>query len=217
MRYRGARTGVIGVIMMAVCALPVAGQLGSRTADEWIRLLEAPDRVASLKVDEIVGRLSLKPGDVVADLGAGSGVFSVPLARAVGPTGKVYAVEVDQTLVDYIARKVKEQRVPNVQAVLGRFTDPALPASDVDLAFVHDVLHHVEDRAGYLKRVVTYLEPGGRIAIVEPDAQRGSHRDNPALQITKDQLAGWMAEAGLAQTSEFPLAEDRWYVIYTRR
>jgi arsenite methyltransferase len=208
---------VIALVVTAVCSLPAAGQLGSRTADEWIKLLDAPARVEALKLNEIIANLQLKPGDVVADLGAGSGVFSVPLARAVGPTGKVYAVEVDQALVDYIGRKVKDQQITNVQTVLGKFADPTLPASDVDLALMHDVLHHVDDRAGYLKQVARYLKPAGRIAIVEPDAQKGSHRDNPKLQITKDQLRAWMTDAGLAQSGEFPLGEERWYVIYSRK
>jgi ubiquinone/menaquinone biosynthesis C-methylase UbiE len=203
--------------LMTALAPPAGAQLGSRTAGEWIKLLESPGRIEALKVDEIVSKLQLKPGDVVADLGAGTGVFSVPIARAVGPNGKVYAVDVDQGLIDYIARKVKEQNVSNVQTVLGQFGDPRLPAADVDLAFMHDVLHHIENRAGYLKQVVRYLKPSARIAIVEPDAVRGSHSDNPKLQVTKEQLRGWMTDAGLVQSSEFPLDETRWYVIYSRK
>jgi ubiquinone/menaquinone biosynthesis C-methylase UbiE len=217
MRNRSTFYFLTVLSLVAILAPPAAGQLGSRTADEWIKLLESPARIEALKVDEIVSKLQLKPGDVVADLGAGTGVFSVPIARAVAPTGKVYAVDVDQALVDYIGRKVKDQNVTNVQTVLGQFTDPALPASDVDLAFMHDVLHHIENRSGYLKQVVRYLKRAGRIAIVEPDAQKGSHSDNPKLQVTKEQLRGWMTDAGLVQSAEFPLGETRWYVIYTRK
>jgi ubiquinone/menaquinone biosynthesis C-methylase UbiE len=206
----------MAVLTIATYSVPAAAQLGARTADEWIKLLETPARIEALKLDEIISKLQLKPGDVVADLGAGSGVFSVPLARAVGAAGKVYAVEVDRALVEYIGRKIKDQHITNVQPVLGKFADPALPASDVDLALMHDVLHHVDDRAGYLKQVVRYLKPAGRIAIVEPDAEKGGHRDNPKLQITREQLRTWMTEAGLAQSAEFPLGEERWYVIYAR-
>jgi ubiquinone/menaquinone biosynthesis C-methylase UbiE len=213
-RILPALTAVAVVLVLAPRA---SAQLGSRSADEWIKLLEAPARVEALKVDVIIGHLGLKPGDVVADLGAGTGVFSVPIARIVGPSGKVYAVDVDQALVDYIAKKAKAQQISNVRTVLGRFGDPALPASDVDLALMHDVLHHVENRAEYLKQVVRYLKSGGRIAIVEPDAEKGSHRDDPKLQITKEQLRGWMADAGLVQSNEFPLGDAKWYVIYRRK
>lgn len=217
MRNRRILPALTTIAVVLVLVPRASAQLGSRSADEWIKLLEAPARVEALKVDVIVGHLGLKPGDVVADLGAGTGVFSVPIARIVGPSGKVYAVDVDQALVDYIAKKVKAQQISNVRTVLGRFSDPALPASDVDLALMHDVLHHVENRAEYLKQVVRYLKSGGRIAIVEPDAQKGSHRDDPKLQITKEQLRGWMTDAGLVQSNEFPLGEAKWYVIYRRK
>lgn len=194
-----------------------ARQLAARPTEEWIKLLDAPDRVASLKVDEIVSKLQLTPGSVVVDLGAGSGVFTVPLARAVGPTGKVYAVEIDQGLVDYVAQKAKKENLANVRTVLGKFEDPGLPAPDVDVAFMHDVLHHVADRAGYLKNVARYLTPTGRVAIVEPDAVKGPHRGDPKLQVTRAELNGWMADAGFVPSEEFNLFDDKWYVVYKRK
>ena len=214
---RAVRAAVSAVLIVAAVAGAAAGQLASRSADEWIKLLESPARLASLKIDEVIAKLRLKPGDVVADLGAGAGAFTVPLARAVGGSGKVYAVEIDQALVDYISRKIKDQRVPNVRPVLGKFGDPALPAADVDVAFLHDVLHHVEDRAGYLKQVARYLKRGSRIAVVEPDARNGPHRDDPKLQLTRDQLKSWMADAGFVPSEEHQLFDDKWYVVYARR
>ncbi len=129
----------------------------------------------------------MKPGDVVADLGAGAGPFVVPFAKAVSPKGKVYAVDVDRNFFPYIEKRVKAAAVGNVQTVLGEFTDPKLPSSDVDVAFMHDVLHHIEDRAGYLKAVAKYprarrahrdhrlprgAEPAQRSA--EPDREQGT-------------------------------------------
>ena len=122
-----------------------AGQLASRPTEEWIKTLDAPKRIAGLRVDDIIARLRVVPGQVVADLGAGTGAFALPLGKAVGPKGKVYAVEIDCGLVDYIGGKVKQAGASNVLPVLGKPTDPSLPAADVDLAFLHDVLHHVED------------------------------------------------------------------------
>ncbi len=89
------------------------------------RLLDAPDRVAGLKVDEVVARLQLKPGNVVADLGAGSGIFAVPLARAVGPTARSTRSRSTQTLVPITSTgRQSEQNVTNVRTVLGKFADP---------------------------------------------------------------------------------------------
>jgi arsenite methyltransferase len=165
----------------------------------------------------VVARLQVKPGNVVADLGAGSGIFAAPLARAVGPQGKVYAVEIDADFFPYIERKMKEQGITNVRTVLGKPADPTLPATDVDVAFLHDVLHHVEDKPGYLRQVVRYLTPAGRVAVVEFDGPKGPHRDDPKLQVAKAEMTAWMAALGLVPSQDFSLFGDKWYVIYTRK
>jgi arsenite methyltransferase len=208
---------VAGVVVAAAVSRAWAGQLASRPADEWVKTLESPTRIASLKIDETIGKLQLKPGDVVADIGAGSGVFEAPLAAAVtsGATrGKVYAVDIDQGLLDAIEKKKEEFHVSNVLTVLGKFTDPNLPARDVDLAFIHDVLHHIEDRAEYLKNLAGYLKPSGRIAVIEFVPDKGGHRNQPELQVTKEQAAAWAAAAGLKPVQEFDLFTDKWFVIY---
>src|SRR5499433_3675239 len=125
---------------IAVCSLALSisslasAQLASRPAEEWSKTLEQPSRLEGLKIDEIVAKLGLKPGQVVADLGAGTGLFSVPMGKTVGTGGKVYAVEIDKGYFSMIEKKAKEGNLANVKTVLGEFTDPKLPAQDVDLA-----------------------------------------------------------------------------------
>jgi predicted methyltransferase len=218
MRRRGSwSAGLIALLLAAGLSSVIAeGQLASRPTPEWIKRLERPERIAELKIDEILARLRLAPGTVAADIGAGPGVFTVPLAKAVSPGGKVYAVEIDQEFLDHIKRKTQEQNVTNAVTVLGKYTDPNLPAKDVDLAFFHDVLHHVEDRAGYLKSLAQYITPSGRIAVVELDPVKGSHRDDPQLRLTKEQVAAWMADAGFKPVEEFKLFDDKWFVVYAR-
>jgi ubiquinone/menaquinone biosynthesis C-methylase UbiE len=198
-----------------LAAVPAHAQLGARSTAEWLKTLDSQNRVARLKVDEAVARLGLAPGAVVADIGAGSGVFTVPLARAV-PQGRVYAVDIDQGLVDHIARKAEEARAANVKPVLGAFTDPRLPARDVDVAFIFDVLHHIEDRATYLRSLAGYLRPGGRIAVIDFHPELGPHKNDPQLQVTRDQTREWMAAAGLRPLAEHALYDDKWYVVYGR-
>ena len=168
---------------------PVAAQLASKPAQEWIKTLDSSNRVARLKIDETIAKLKLKPGDIVADIGAGSGVFTVPLAKATLPGGKVFAVDIEQGLLDHIASRAKELRITNVQEVLGKFTDPGLPTANFDLAFINDVLHHIEDRVGYLQSLNRYLKPSGRIAVIDFYPELGAHKNEPALQVTKDQTA----------------------------
>ncbi len=209
-----------GIVAALAAALIVTGvsarQLASKPAGEWSERLERPDRIAGLKIDYVISSLGLTPGSVVADIGAGPGVLSLPLAKAV-PQGKVYAVEIDKEFLDRIREKTKPAGVTNVVTVLGEFSDPKLPARDVDVALFHDVLHHIKDRAAYLKATARYLKPGGRIAVVElpPD---GSHKDEPELVVTKDQVKAWMADAGLVPVKEFDgLLPAKWFIVYGRQ
>jgi len=87
----------------------------------------------------------------------------------------------------------------------------------VDVVLFHDVLHHIEDRAGYLKAVATYIKPAGRVAIIDLPPT-GSHKDEPSLIVTKEQVRGWMADAGFKPVQEFDgLSEGKWFVVYARR
>src|SRR5712691_4407158 len=123
------KTSFAILFMVGVLALAthVGAQLASRPAPDWIARLERPERIAGLKIDYIISKLELKPGVVVADIGAGPGVISLPMAKAVAPDGKVYAVDIDQAFIDHITMRATEQNIANVKPVLGRVTDPALP------------------------------------------------------------------------------------------
>jgi len=205
------------LITVGLASTRATPQLAARTTADWIKTLESPARIASLKIDETIAKLRLKPGDIVADIGAGSGLFEGPLAKAVTSGGKIYAVDIDQGLLDNIDKRTKEFQITNVQTVLGKFADPHLPARDVDLAFIDDVLHHIEDRAGYLKNLVGYLKPSGRIAVIEFIPSKGGHQNQPELQITKEQGTAWMAAAGMKPVEEFDLFDTKWFVMYERR
>ncbi len=205
------------IAILALSAASASAQLASRPADDWIKVLDSPERLAELKVDQVVAALNLQPGDVVADLGAGSGPFIPALAKAVTPTGRVYAVEIDKAFFPHIEAKAKAAAVSNVRTVLGEFTDPKLPSADVDLAFVHDVLHHIADRPAYLKNLMKYLEPGARIAIVDYNPADSPHRDVESLQVSKQQAAAWLEPLGLTPVSEVQLTPEKWFVIYRRR
>jgi len=214
MQCRWVVTGVVAVALAAAAAGVSARQLAPRPVEDWTARLERPDRVAGLKIEYITSSLGLKPGVVVADIGAGPGVLTLPIAKMVAPT-KVYAVEIEQGFLDRINDKAKQAGVTNIVTVRGEFSDPKLPSSDADVVLFHDVLHHIKDRAGYLKATARYVKPGGRIAIVElpPD---GSHKDEPELVVTKDQVRQWMADAGFTPIQEFDGLTGKWFVVYGR-
>ncbi|MBV8841278.1 MAG: methyltransferase domain-containing protein [Bryobacterales bacterium] len=205
----------------ALIATAANAQLAARKADEWVTTLEGPQRVATQKVDQVIAKLNLKPGMVVADIGAGSGLFSRPLATAVAPNGKVFAVDIQQDLLNYMDKRNKEEHIRNTQTVLGEFNDPKLPRRDVDLAFINDVLHHIENRAAYLKNLGAYIKPSGRIAIIEmnKDDPNTPHKNQPELLVSRDQITQWMSDAGFKLVEEhadlFP--GTKWFLIFGRQ
>ncbi len=188
-------------------------QLGSRSAREWIKRLESPERLAGLKADDILKALGLEDGDIVADIGAGTGVLSRPMARAVAPTGKVLAVEVDQELLDYIDERSAQEELGNLVTVLGAFQDPKLPTNDVDVAFFHNTLHHIKDRAGYLKLLASHLAADGRIVVID---MIDGHKDDPEMQIDVESVMGWMKAAGFQRSQQVDLFEDKFFVVFQR-
>ena len=203
-------------LALGLASTPADAQLASRPAAEWKATLEAPARVEGLKIDQVVKALKLKDGDVVADLGAGTGLFEPQLGYAIG-RGRVYAVEIDKGFLDEIDRKVDELHIATIETVLGTPTDPALPVRNVDLALMHDVLHHVAQRQTYLKAVAQYLKPTGRVAVVEFHPKDSPHKDDPSLVVSKEQGAALMAEAGFVTAEEVALFPDNRFVIYERR
>ena len=207
-----------GMVLASVTAV-WALQLGSRSADEWATILEREQRVQGLKIEEVVAGLNLKPSDKVADIGAGTGVFSGPLAKAIGSSGTLFAVEVDQDLLDIIGERAVKENLGNIRTVLGEFEDPKLPASDLDVAFFHDVLHHIENREEYLKATASYLNPEGRMVVIDmikghPDA---GHKNQPEMQISQDEVESWMKAAGLTLIEEVDLFENKFFIVFGRR
>jgi ubiquinone/menaquinone biosynthesis C-methylase UbiE len=220
-RFAGYDHGMRYTMTLAAIALlmllpvPAAAQLAGRTAQDWINTLDAPARVASMRVPEMVAALKIVPGQIVADVGAGSGSVSGPLAIATGPKGLMYAVDIDQGLLTHIAERAAKLQLTNIRTVLGAFTDPKLPAP-VDLAFMNDVLHHVQDRAAYLKSLATYLKPGGRLAIVDFHPDKSPHAAQPELTVGEAQTEAWLKAAGLVLSEKVPLFDDRFYLIYRK-
>lgn len=217
---RRMRTAVasLAVALAATSAGPLSAQLGSRPAEEWALTLENGRRLDGLAIDRVVASIGLSPGDVVADIGAGTGIFSVPMAREVAPEGLVLAVEVDAGFLPIIDAKARENGVDNVETVLGEFGDPNLPRN-VDVAFLHDVLHHIEQRQAYIQALAQYMSVGSRIVVVDYDmnVEGVPHSNQPEMLIGPEQVAGWMSAAGFEVSREVDMFDDKFFVIYTKR
>lgn len=135
----------------------------------WILpvLLLSGCRASWQQPDRVITSLNLKAGDHVADIGAGNGYFTFLLADAVGPEGKVYAVEVTDSKVRKLASRAKNGGYENVEVVLGELADPLLPDQTIDLAFLCNTYHHIDRRPEYFSRLKADLRENGRVAIID--------------------------------------------------
>ncbi len=129
--------------------------------------LERAEREQEERTDLLLPELALRPGMVVADVGAGTGYFSRRLATALGPTGKVYAVDVQPEMVRLLTRLAREPGLGTIQPVLGRVDDVRLPPAAVDLAIMVDVYHELEFPHEVMRSLLKAMKPGGRIVFVE--------------------------------------------------
>jgi arsenite methyltransferase len=133
-----------------------------------------PARDRRTEPERVIAALALIGGERVADIGSGGGYYTFRLARAVGPTGVVYAVDVDEGLLRRIAKEAEAEGLSNVRTVEAGTDEPNVP-EPVDLMFASASYHHIPDRVGYFRRALRDLEPGGRVAIIEMD-RRGLAR-----------------------------------------
>ena len=141
----------------------IALVMGHQAAD-W---LERPERAEEERPDLLVKALKLKTGDAVADIGAGTGYFSWRMAKEVGPGGKVYAVDIQQEMLDLLTNKMAELNIHNVQPVLGTLTDPKLPRQKLDMALMVDVYHEFDHPYEMTRAICDALKAGGRLVFVE--------------------------------------------------
>ena len=199
------------VWMVGMGTTSTFAQLQQMPADQYIQRMDSPDR--DLKIPEVIAKLKLKPGDIVADIGSGAGSFSIPFAKAVAPNGMVYAVDIDQKMLDYVAEQAKKAGVTNLRTVLGEYDDPKLPVKDVDVAFFHRVLHMIEHRQLYVNTTATYLKPDGRIVVIDrnPDDSPDSW-----MWLKQTDVDTWMAAISFYPAEKFAVFDDRYFVSYQR-
>lgn len=178
----------------------IAQVMGHQGAD-W---LERPEREAEEKPALLMQALKLKHGEAVADIGAGTGYYSRRLAQAVGPSGEVYSVEIQQEMLDILTDKMAAIGIHNVKPVLGDVTNPKLPAASVDLILMVDVYHEFDHPREMVEAMVGALKPGGRMVFVEFRGEDPKVPIKPLHKMTEAQVRKEMAAFPLkwVETSE---------------
>ena len=180
-------------------------------AGKWAKVFDDPKRDAWQKPHEVIQALALKPDAVVADIGSGTGYFSVRLAHMV-PKGKVYGVDTEADMVKYLASRAAREGLKNIAAVRATPGDARLPEK-ADLVIMVDVYHHVTDRENYFRKLRDSLKPGGRIAII--DFRMNSPEGPPkGARLTPGQVEAELKRAGYSLASEHGFLPNQYFLIF---
>jgi cyclopropane fatty-acyl-phospholipid synthase-like methyltransferase len=133
------------------------------------------------EAERVMDRLGIKPGQRVADIGAGLGYYTVRLARRLGPGATIYATDVKRGYLDQLRARLKRERIDGVRTILGRPRDPRLPADSVDVAILSHMYHEIENPYEFLYRLRPALAPDARVGIIDTDEPTERHGTPPAL------------------------------------
>lgn len=149
---------------------------------------------------DIISLLDITPGAQLADVGAGGGYYSFKMASATGPTGKVFAVDINPESLSFIQKQASAAGLQNIETVLAKADEPGLSSASVNLILLRNVYHHLPDRVGYFRRLRAALRPGGRIVIIDYDPARvGLLRQLFGHMTLENAILAEMSEAGYSR------------------
>jgi arsenite methyltransferase len=198
------KLAVAATVILAGCARLKQCAYEGVNRDEW----QQPQKV--------IAALKIQPGSIVADLGSGGGYFTFRLADAVGPTGRVYAVDVDPDMIALVEKTIREKSLPNIEPIHAQPSNPLLPKSGVDLIFTSNTYHHIDNRVAYFGRLRQVLRPGGRVAVIDFDRRawiEGLLRHYTPSEFIKRE----MEQAGFALVEEFDFLDRQAFLIFKPR
>ena len=216
-------------LALVLLAAPLAAQEGAKPEinrpyvvdtdiARWNKSFENERREVYVKRTEIVAAAGVKPGMVVADIGAGTGLFTLLFADAVKPGGSVVAVDISPAFVDYIQKTAKARRMRNVTAIVGNGTDVGLPDESVDLVYLSDVYHHFERPADTLASIRKALKPGGRMVVIDYERIPGVTPQARIDHVRLDKAAAIreIGAAGFKLLEDKKLMRENYFVVFSR-
>lgn len=214
-----ARFVVVLVLLATVSLLaqqPTRNQHGRLFPPTDLGLLEAPDRYEWQRPDLIMDALGIAEASTVADLGAGSGWFTVQIARRVGPNGLVYAQDVQQLMLVAISRRVQREGLRNVRPVLGTESDPRLPPGTADAVLIADVYHEIDDRVTFLANAAKALKPQGRMGVIDFRLDGGGPGPSRDERVSPDVVTRDAQAAGLRLLKDEQFLPYQYFLIFGR-
>jgi ubiquinone/menaquinone biosynthesis C-methylase UbiE len=216
---------VVSVLVLAITLVSTANPLAQQpTRNQHGRLfpptdlglLEAPDRYEWQRPDLIMDALGIAEASTVADLGAGSGWFTVQIARRVGPNGLVYAQDVQQLMLVAISRRVQREGLRNVRPVLGTESDPRLPQGTADAVLIADVYHEIDDRVTFLANAAKALKPQGRMGVIDFRLDGGGPGPSRDERVSPDVVTRDAQAAGLRLLRDEQFLPYQYFLIFGR-
>jgi SAM-dependent methyltransferase len=183
-------------------------------AETWAKEFDDPKRDAWQKPEAILDALQLAQSARVADIGAGTGYFSVRIAKRV-PDGKVFAADVEPDMLRYLGERAHREQLHVLQPVQASADTPNLP-EPVDVALIVDTYHHIDDRVAYFSRLKSSLRPGGRLAIVDfkTDAPEGPP---PERRIAPEKVIAELEQAGYALVGRHDFLPRQYFLVFQMR
>ena len=162
-----------------------------------LSIFESPKREKNLQINRVMDLLGVREGSSVADIGAGSGWFTVRAARRVGEGGAVYAVEINPDYVKHIETRAEKEKLANIRAVLGKEDDPLLPTGSVDAVLVLKTYHEIAQPVRVLTRLRTAMRTGARLGVIDRNGSGDDHG------VKRDTVVAEAAQAGFALVDEY--------------
>lgn len=221
------RLALIALLLLA-CAVPVAAREGADPVinrpyldpdfAQWVKRFESPGREVYDRRAAIVTASGVKPGMRVADVGAGTGLFTLLFARAVGPAGQVTAVDISPTFAANIQRRAQNEKLANVSTRVNTQTDTGLPAASIDLAFVSDTYHHFEQPRAMLASIHRALRAGGSLIVIDFERVEGKSTawvlDH--VRADKKQVIREIEAAGFRLAADTGLLKENFYLRFEK-
>jgi len=179
----------------------------------YIASLLAPDRIERFQVPLVLDKLDPAPDALVGDLGCGPGIFSLAFARRC-PKGVVFASDVEPAQLDALDARAAQAGLSNIVPVLARVDDPHFPPGRLNLVFIADTYHHLEDRVEYMRRLARCLAPGGRIALIDYKPGKLAHGPPPEHKLAAGVMVSEMEQAGYVLVESFDTHPEQDFQIW---
>lgn len=184
--------------------------------DAYIKALEDPARDAYQKPHEVMMALDVKEGEVIADIGSGSGYFSLRLARHVGTSGHVYAVDVSPDMTRFLNERIRDAKLLNISTILAKPDDPLLP-QPVNRFLIVDVWHHIADQPAYLALMKKHLKPGGQVVMIDFKKEELPVGPPVTMKIAREDLIAQMQANGFVVAKAHTFLPYQYFLVFTAK